>query len=56
MNFNEVLEISDVVKKTGVKFQSGLVANWYAYILNLKKLLKDGLLGKVFYLEARLYA
>ena len=52
MNYAEVLQVSEAVKKSGVKFQNGLVANWYAYILNLKQMVKDNILGKIFYIEA----
>lgn len=52
MSFEEVVKVCDTVKKAGIKFQNSFLLNWYPFFLNVKKLLEDGLLGKLFYIEA----
>lgn len=52
MDFKEVAEVYSAIKNARVQFQNSFVGEWYPYILNVKKLISDGLLGKVFYLEA----
>jgi predicted dehydrogenase len=52
MDFNEVKEVYRAIKKSGIQFQNSFVGEWYPYVLNVKKLISDGLMGKLFYLEA----
>ena len=52
MDFKEVARVYGAIKNSGVHFQNSFVGEWYPYILNVKKLIADGLMGKVFYLEA----
>ena len=52
MDFKEVARVYGAIKNAGVHFQNSFIGEWYPYILNVKKLIADGLMGKVFYLEA----
>ena len=51
MSFEEVVNARDAVRKAGVKFQNSFVLNWFPFFLNVRKLIKDGLMGKLFYIE-----
>jgi predicted dehydrogenase len=52
MSFKETRAVYEAIKKAGVQFQNSFVGEWYPYILNIKKLISDGLMGKIFYIEA----
>lgn len=52
MNFAELRNLRDAVKKSSVIFQSGLVLRWNPFIQNLKNLVDGGHFGDLFYMEA----
>ena len=52
MTFEEVLEVYKAIKKSGVKTQQGTPILYNLFVLNVLKLIDDGHLGKVFYIEA----
>jgi predicted dehydrogenase len=52
MNWAEICEVRAEIKKAGVGFQCGLALRWNPYILNLKKMIEEGIFGNVFYIEA----
>ncbi len=52
MTWQEMCKVREEVKKAGVKFQCGLALRWNPFIVNLKKMIEDGMFGKLFYVEA----
>jgi len=52
MTFQEVQEVHQVVTSSGVKTQQGTPLLFNPYMRNLRKLVDDGHLGKLFFLQA----
>ena len=52
MNFKEVLDVYNTVKASGIKTQQGTPLIFNPYMKNLQKMIDDGHLGKLFYLQA----
>jgi predicted dehydrogenase len=51
MNWQEIVRVREVIEKTGVNFQCGLVLRFNPFIENLRRLIETGALGEIFHLE-----
>ena len=51
MNWQEITHVREVIGKTGVKFQCGLVLRFNPFVENLRRLIEMGALGDIFHLE-----
>jgi predicted dehydrogenase len=51
MNWQEIVRVREVIGKTGVKFQCGLVLRFNPFVENLRRLIETGSLGQIFHLE-----
>jgi predicted dehydrogenase len=51
MNWQEITEVGEVIRKTGVKFQCGLVLRFNPFVENLRRLIETGAVGDIFHLE-----
>jgi predicted dehydrogenase len=51
MNWKQINEVGEVIGKTGVKFQCGLVLRFNPFIENLRRLIETGAIGEIFHLE-----
>lgn len=52
MSLSETVKVYEEVKKCGVKTQQGTPILFNPYVLNVLKLLDEGLLGNIFFIEA----
>ena len=51
MNWQEITRVRQVIGKTGVKFQCGLVLRFNPFVENLRRLIETGALGEIFHME-----
>ena len=51
MNWPEITHVREVIEKTGVKFQCGLVLRFNPFVDNLRRLIETGAVGEIFHLE-----
>jgi predicted dehydrogenase len=51
MNWPEITQVREVIGKTGVKFQCGLVLRFNPFVENLRRLIEIGAVGDIFHLE-----
>ena len=51
MNWQEIARVREVIVKTGMKFQCGLVLRFNPFVDNLRRLIETDALGEIFHLE-----